>query len=93
MRQVLKEKADAAGVDMSNFATSFSDLKDDTTEIEDIEKLKSSQLKNLSLSLLSADHPKKVLDVFENEVIKKRQGASHLIFIEELCMLLHFMKA
>lgn len=91
MRKVLKEKADAAGVDFEAVQEGFEDLKEETTGDMDDEELKSKQLKNLSLAIVSVTAPQGIMDLFEH-VMKQHQTHGRKIFVDELIFMLFFYK-
>ena len=89
LKQLIRDKASSAGFKQEEFTDHFEDLKDEDATDRD------SLVKNLSLQLLNADSPVRVLDIFEKNFVSNRaeqHGEFREVFIEELFMMLYFFK-
>ena len=63
LKQLIKDKAASAGIKEEDFVKHFDELQDQNANNWE------SLIKNLSLQLLSADDPVRVLDIFEKNFI------------------------
>ena len=90
LQQLIKKKAEDAGFKREEFSDHFDQLQEE--DPQDRESL----IKNISLQLLSAENPVQVLDIFESNFITtntEQNTERREIFIEELCMVLYFLKS